>query len=62
MEVGESRVERSSAIGDRGQAAISLSPEVDGTGSGSLLNSILSTLLRKKKSNDVWRVAIFFSL
>ena len=60
--MGESRVERSSAIGDRGQAAISLSPEVDGTGSGSLLNSILSTLLRKKKSNDVWIVAIFFSL
>ena len=60
--MGESRVERSSAIGDIGQAAISLSPEVDGTGSGSLLNSILSTLLRKKKSNDVWIVAIFFSL
>ena len=46
--MGESRVERSPAIGDRGQAEISLSPEVDGTGSGSLLNSILSTLLRKK--------------
>ena len=46
--MGESRAERSSAIGDRGQAAISLSPEVDGTGSGSLLDSILSTLLKKK--------------
>ena len=46
--MGESRAERSSAIGDRGQAAISLSLEVDGTGSGSLLDSILSILLKKK--------------
>ena len=30
------------------QAANSLMPDVDGTGSGSLLDSILSTLLKKK--------------
>ena len=34
------------------QAAISLMPDVDGTGSGSLLDSILSTLLKKKQSSD----------
>ena len=28
---------RSSAIGDGGQAAVSLTPDLDGTGSGSLL-------------------------
>ena len=32
----DGRAEESSAIGDRGQAAISLTPDVDGTGSGSL--------------------------
>ena len=31
--------------------------DVDGTGSGSLLDSILSTLLRKR-SGDVWVVAL----
>ena len=30
-EVGDGRVEGSSAIGDGGQAAISLTPDVDGT-------------------------------
>ena len=40
-EVGDGRAEGSSAIEDRGQAAISLTPD----GSGSLLDSILSTLL-----------------
>ena len=36
------------AIGDSGQAAVSLTPDVDGTGSGgSLLDSVPSTLLRK---------------
>ena len=38
------RAEGSSAIGDGGRAAISLTPDVDGTGSGSLLDSVLSTL------------------
>ena len=42
--MGESRAERSSAIGDRGQAAISLTSDFEGTGSGSLLDS---TLLKK---------------
>ena len=45
--MGDGRAEGSSAIGDGGQAVISLMPDVDGTGSGSLLDSILSTLLRK---------------
>ena len=38
-------------------------PDVDGTGSGSLLDSFLSTLLEKKKkeqSSDVWVVDFFF--
>ena len=33
--------------GDRGQAVISLMPDADGTGSRSLLDSILSTFLIK---------------
>ena len=45
--MGHGRAEGSAAIGDGGQAAISLMPDADGTGSGSLLDSILSTLLRK---------------
>ena len=43
--VGDGGAEGSSAIGDGGQAAVSLTPDVDGTGSGSLLDSVLSTLL-----------------
>ena len=39
--MGDSRAEGSSAIQEREQAAISLTPDVDGTGSGSLLESIL---------------------
>ena len=35
--MGDGRAEGSSAIGDGGQAAMSLTPDVDGTGSGSLL-------------------------
>ena len=50
--MGDGRAEGSSAIGDGGQAAISLTPDVESTGSGSLLDSILSTLL-KKQSSDV---------
>ena len=45
--MGDGRAEGSPAIGDRGQAASSLTPDVDGTGSGFLLDSILSTLLKK---------------
>ena len=46
--MGDGRAEGSSVVGDRGQAAISLTPDVDGTGSGSLMVSILSTLLKKQ--------------
>ena len=45
--MGDGRAEGWSAIGEGGQAAISLTLDVDGTGSGSLLVSILSTLLKK---------------
>ena len=58
--MGDGRPEGPSAIGDGGQAAISFMPDVDGTGSGSLLDSSLSTRL-KKRSSDVWIVALFFS-
>ena len=58
--MGDGRAEGSSAIGDGGQAVTSLTPDIDGTGSGSLLDSTLSTLL-KKRSSDVWVVAPFFS-
>ena len=43
--MGDGRAEDSLATGDRGQAAISLTPAADGTGSGSWLNSVLSILL-----------------
>jgi hypothetical protein len=43
--VGDGGAERSSAIGDQGQDAISATPDTDGT--GSLLDSVLSNLLRK---------------
>ena len=35
--MGDGRAEGSSAIGDAGQEAISLKPDAEGTGSGSLL-------------------------
>ena len=45
--VGDGRAEGSSAIGNGGQAAISLLPDVDVIGSDFSLDSILSTLLEK---------------
>ena len=45
--MGDGRAEGSSATGDRGQAVMSLTPDTDGTGSGYLLDSILSTSLEK---------------
>ena len=50
------RAEGSPAVGD----AISLMPDIDGTGSGSLVDSILSTLL-KKLFSDAWVAALLFS-
>ena len=58
--MGDGRAEGSSAIGDGGQAAISLMADTVGTGSGFLLDSILSILL-KKQSSDICIVALFFS-
>ena len=46
-EVGDGRPEGSLAIWDGVQVAVSLMPDVNGTVSRSLLNSILSTLLNK---------------
>ena len=46
-EVRDGRTEESAAIGDGGQAAISLTPDAGGTGSDSLLDLILSTLLNE---------------
>ena len=57
--MGDGRAEELSAMGDRGQAAISLMSDVDGTDSGYLLDSFVSNLLRKC-SSDVWRAALFF--
>ena len=57
--MGDGRAEGLLATGDRGQAAISLRPDGDGTASGSLPDSILSTLF-KKRSSDVWVVTLFF--
>ena len=38
--MGDGRAEGSSVIGDGGQASISLMPDADGTGSGSLLDQM----------------------
>ena len=45
--MGDGRAEGSSAIEDGGQAAMSLTPDADGTGSGSLLDAALSNPLDK---------------
>ena len=42
--MGDGGAEGSSAIGDGRQVAVSFTPDVDGTGSGSLLDSILSVV------------------
>ena len=60
--VGDGRAGGWSTVGDGGQAAISLTPttdDIDGRGSTSLLDSVLSPLSRKR-SSDVWVVALFF--
>ena len=58
--MGDGGAERSSAIGDRGQTAISLTPDLDDTVFGSLLDSILPTHLKKWPS-DVEAGAFFSS-
>ena len=57
-EVEDGRAKGSLAIRDGGQAPVSLTPDVDGTSSGPMLDSILSTLL-KKWSSDVWVADLF---
>ena len=47
--MADGRAEGLPAIGDGGQVEISLMPDVEGTGSGFLLDLILSTFLKKKK-------------
>ena len=44
--VGVGRAEGSAAIGGGRQAAISLTPDIDGKSCASLLDSILATLLK----------------
>ena len=56
--MGDGRAEGSSAIGDGGQAAVSLMPVIDSTSSDSLLDSILSTPV-KEQSGDIWVVTLF---
>ena len=56
--MGDGRADRSSATGDGGQAEMSLMPDIDGTGSDSLLDSILSTPV-KEQSGDIWVVTLF---
>ena len=46
------RAEGSLATGDRGPASMSCMPDDEGTGSGSCLDSVLSSLLKKKKKNS----------
>ena len=58
-EVGDGTDEGSSAIGDGGQTLISFTPDVDGIRSASLLDSILSTLLKKNDPGLVWVVTLF---
>ena len=45
--MADGRAEGPSTTGDGGEAAISLTSDGDGTGSGSLLDSVLATLLKK---------------
>ena len=45
--VGDGTAEGSSAIGDGGRTLTSFTPDVDGIRSASLLDSILSTLLKR---------------
>ena len=49
--MGDGGAEGSSAIGDRGRAEISLTPDGSGADSDSLLDSILSTLLAQMVKN-----------
>ena len=58
--MGDGAAEGSSAIGDGGQAAISLTPDADVIGSDFSLDSTVSTLLGKG-SSDVWIVALLLS-
>ena len=46
--MGDGRAEGSSALEAGGQAAVSLTPDADGTGSGSLLDSTLYVLLKRQ--------------
>ena len=59
-EEGDGRAEELSAIRDEGKTSILFTSDADGSGSGSLLDSILFTFL-KKCSSDGWVVALFFS-
>lgn len=64
MKVGYSRAEGLSVI-DGGKPAISLTPDFEGAGSGSLMDSILFALLKKMVQwylGSKWHACIFESL
>ena len=52
--MGNGRTEGLPAKGDGGQAEISLMPDVKGTGSGVLLDSILSNFLKQEKKKKIY--------
>ena len=52
----DGRAEGRSAVGNGEQAAVSLMPDIDGTGSGSLLDSVLSTVLKKQSSDTCFHL------
>lgn len=59
--MGEGRAEGLSATGDRGQAAISVTPDAASTGSYSLLVSILSTILESGPVMPASQCCLLFS-
>ena len=60
-EIGDGSAEGLSAIGSAGQATVSFTPDAEGTGSGFLLDLLLSTLLNKQ-SRDGLVVPLFLVL
>lgn len=52
--MGVGRAEGSPAIGDKGQASVSLTPDADATEPGSQLDSVLSTLSKNDPVTSGW--------
>ena len=60
--MGDGRAEGLSATREEGQAALSLIPDVDGTCPGSLLDSILSALFKKKNHTVISELCLFLAI